>query len=192
MWHRSINKSASVCECACVHVCVVAIVIQCPPRSAAVIGFFISFNLQFINEHSAAPSIAPAISLTSFFVILPHFGSTLCIVVLHFYTHIQTHDWHPSHLFPTACKVSHCHEAGICSCQCVCPLTPNLCLPCRLRWSTPSVAPYTGFTAQTPVPPSTVSWPIPSLSPCLRRRLAPPSPPSRRLETRELNWIDGF
>lgn len=46
-----------------------------------------------------------------------------------------------------------------------------------------SVAPcMRGWRAQSPVAPSTASWPILSLSPCLRRRLA--SPPSRKLETR--------
>lgn len=46
-----------------------------------------------------------------------------------------------------------------------------------------SVAPcMRGWRAQSPVAPSTASWPIPSSSRCPRRRLA--SPPSRRPETR--------
>lgn len=46
-----------------------------------------------------------------------------------------------------------------------------------------SVAPcMRGWRAQSPVAPSTASWPILSLSPCLRRRLA--SPPSMKPETK--------
>lgn len=87
------------------------------------------------------------------------------------------------------CPISPCCQFCFCLCRNGCPPTrppltfvSSLCF--RLRWWMRSVAPCTrGWRAQSPVAPSTTSWPILSSCPCpRRRRLA--SPPLRRLETK--------